>query len=71
MGLALRDVLSGLPTLPLSHFGPTCTGFPVHAPALEARKSALMDYTVWRKTGSVAQAQHAAREWLQSHPGVI
>jgi len=33
--------------------------------------SEIMDYTLWTKTGSVAQAPHAARESLQSHPGVI
>jgi hypothetical protein len=69
--LVRRDVLSGLPTLPLSHFGPTCAGFSVHAPATAARKNELMDCTVWKQTGSMAQAQHAAREWLQSHPGIV
>ena len=69
--LVRRDVLSGLPTLPLSHFGPTCAGIPVHAPATAARKNELMDYTVWKQTGSMAQARDAAREWLQSHPGIV
>ena len=39
---------------------------PVHQPVPEDRRSDIMDYIMWRKTGSVAEAQHAAREWLQS-----
>lgn len=68
--LVREDELDGLPTHDVSHFAGH-TGIAMHQPSSEERKRQIVDYAVWRATGSLEEAKRAGLAWVEGHPGVV
>jgi hypothetical protein len=68
--LVREDELDGLPTHDVSHFAGH-TGIAMHQPSSEERKRQILDYAVWRATGSLEEAKRAGLAWVEGHPGVV
>ena len=68
--LVREDELDGLLTHDVSYFAGH-TGIAMHQPCSEERKRQIVDYAVWRATGSLEEAKRAGLAWVEGHPGVV